>query len=287
MLKKILLTITIFFIVLIGILNNCYAIDALTFPETDVNLRIANINKSCNVYFLLPTEMLKYNMEKFISNNLDNSYDREKSVAEKLQGFLDKEDYLGYFDYFKELGFEVEDNEIEIRHFSIGIGKSEVQDYEEIDGQKYVRIKIYLNYNNEFKLILKDYLKDYDPRDSKIIIEEYGEKTDINLRNYELTTNELHPNITECNATYEYNPSVDYDEVQKTAKIVYWILNIIMLIIAIIVFRSIRKYKKAKKQEVEDRKFWKKKYTKEELKEQKKKEKEEKKANKKNKKKKK
>ena len=281
MLKKFLLIITIFFVFILGIINNCFAMDPLTFPETDINVRIVNLNKGCEAYFLLPTEMLKHNMEKFISNNIDNVYDREKQEAEKLQSFLDKEDYVGYIEHFKELGFEVKDNEIELRHFSCGIGKSEIKDYEEIDGQKYLKIKMYLDYNNEFKIVLKDYLKDYDPRDSKIYIEEYGTKTYVNLRDYELSKNDLHPNITECNVVYAYNPSVDYDEVQRTAKIVYWILNIIILIIAIIIFRAIRKAKKAKKQEIEDRKFWKKKLTKEEIKEQKKKEKEEKKANKK------
>ena len=81
MLKKKLLKITIFFIILTSILNFSYAIDSITVPETNVNLRIANLSRGCNTYLLLSTDMLKLNMEKFIANNTDNPYERESEEA--------------------------------------------------------------------------------------------------------------------------------------------------------------------------------------------------------------
>ena len=258
-----------------------HAIEAITVPETDINLRIINLTKGCKVYLLLSTDLLKYNLEKFINNNLDNPYELEDEEAHDLQDFLNNEDYIGYLNYFKEIGFDVENNEIELRHYSFCLGTSEIEEYIEYDGKKYVQIRIYPNYNNEFKLILKDYLNNYDPRDCKFLIDEFNVKTYINLSDYEFNANELHPNIRECNINYTFYSNEDFDMIERNIKIAYWIVNIIVLIIIITIIILINKHKKIKKEEIEERKFWKKKLTKEELKEQKKKAKEEKKKNKK------
>lgn len=286
MLKNKILKITIFFVFILSFFSYSYGMEAITVPETDVNLKIINLTKGCKVYLLLSTEMLKYNMEKFINNNTDNPYELEDEEAKDLKELLDKEDYIGYLEYFKEIGFDVEENEIEFRHYSFCFGNSEILDYKELDGKKYVQIRIYPNYNNEFKLILKDYLKNYDVKDSKFMIDEYNIITYINLSDYDYNTNELHSNIRELNVNYEFKSNEDFNAIERSIKIAYWIINLIVLLIIILTIILIIRHKKAKKQEIEDRKFWKKKLTKEEIKEQKKKEKEEKKNNKKNKKKK-
>lgn len=286
MLKNKILKITIFFVFIISIFSSVYGMEAITVPETDVNLKITNLTRGCKVYLLLSTEMLKYNMEKFINNNTGNPYELEDEEAKSLKELLDNEDYIGYLEYFKEIGFNVEANEIEFRHYSFCFGNSEILDYLELDGKKYVQIRIYPNYNNEFRLILKDYLKNYDVRDSKLMIDEYHILTYVNFSDYNYSTNELHSNIRELNVNYEFKTNEDFNAIERSIHIAYWIINIIILLIIILTIILIIKHKKAKKQEIEDRKFWKKKLTKEEIKEQKKKEKEEKKNNKKNKKKK-
>ncbi len=281
MLKKKIYVIVILVVILFLNLNISYAIEAITVPETDINLRIINLTRGCKVYLLLSTDLLKYNLEKFISNNLDNPYELEDEEAHDLQDLLNNEDYIGYLNYFKEIGFNVENNEIELRHYSFCLGASEIEEYMEYEGKKYVRVRIYPNYNNEFKLIMKDYLNNYDPRDCKFLIDEFNIKTYINLSDYEFNANELHPNIRECNINYTFYSNEDFDMIERNIKIAYWIVNIIVLIIIITIIILINKHKKIKKEEIEERKFWKKKLTKEELKEQKKKAKEEKKKNKK------
>ena len=283
MIRKLIQKITIFFVFMIFILNNSYAIEPIAVPETDVNLRIINLTTGCKVYLLLPTEMLKYNLEKFISNNLDNPYELEDEEAKDLQKLLEKEDYIGYLNYFKEIGFDVKDNVIELRHYSFCLGKSEIEDYQEYDGNKYVRIRIYPNYNNEFKLVMKDYLNNYDTKTTKFMIDEFNIKTYINISDYEFITNELHSNIKECNINYTYYSKEDYDEIERKIKIAYWILYIVLFVMFIFVLIKIKKYQKLKKEEIEERKFWKKKLTDEELKEEKTKRKKEKKQKKKNK----
>lgn len=284
MLKNFIFKIIIFFLIILSFVNYSYGIEAITVPETDVNLRIVNLTTGCKVYILIPTEMLKYNLEKFINNNLDNPYELEDEEAKDLQKLLEKEDYIGYLNYFKEIGFNVADNEMELRHYSFCLGRAEIEDYQEYEGNKYIRIRIYPNYNNEFKLILKDYLNNIDPKNTKFMIDEFNIKTYINVSDYEFITNELHPNIKECNINYTYYTTEDYNAIERNIKIAYWIINIIILILIIITIILIKRHRKKKKEEIEERKFWKKKLTKEELEEKKKKEKEEKKLGKKKKK---
>ncbi len=271
MLKKLFSIILLFFI-LLNFVTVSYAIEAITVPETDINLRIINLTKGCKVYLLLSTDLLRYNMEKFISNNLNNPYELEDEEAQDLQELLNKEDYIGYLNYFKEVGFNVEDNEMELRHYSFCFGTAEIVDYLEIEGKKFVQIRIYPNYNNEFKLIMKDYLNNYDPRDSMFMIDEFNVKTYIKLSDYEFVTNELHSNIRECNINYTFYTNEDYDIIERNIKIAYWIIYIILLIILLTIMILIIKHKKAKREEIEERKFWKKKLSNEQPKKLKKKE---------------
>ena len=150
------LKIILLMIITIFVLN--ISIFGITIPEKDINLKIENLTLGCNVYLLLPEDLLKYNMEGFISNNTNNTYTLEEQKATKIEKYLNKSDFIGYIDYFKELGYQVAYNEIVIRHYCICLGNAEVVGELEYNGKNYIQIKIALNDQNEFKLIMKDYL---------------------------------------------------------------------------------------------------------------------------------
>lgn len=261
--------------------NISYGIDI---PEKYVNLMIKNLTKGSEVYLLLPEDLLKYNMQKFIDNNIENTYLVEKQKAQQIKKYLDKNDYIEYLEYLIKQGFQCEDNEIEIRHYCFCIGKSEIIGYMEHEGRNYVQIKINLNYNNEFKLIMKDYLVNYDSSNIKFMIDEYGSKSFINLNASEFKTNPDKPHITEYNLIHTFYSNEDYEEIEKATDLAYIIIWIILIIIGVVIFKNIEVKRKAKKQEIEDRKFWKKKLTKEEIKQAKELAKQERKKEKKNKK---
>lgn len=259
---------------------------SIAIPEKNINLKIENLTRGTEVYVLLPEMLLRHNMEKFVSNNLENPFEIEARIARKIKGFMDKNDYLGYIEYFLETGFEIDDNEIELRHYCFCLGKSELIDYKEYNNSKYIQIKLHLNDKNEFKLILKDYLERYDCSGIKFMLDEYGTYTYIDVASYPFTINKDASNISECNINYEFKPKEDFESIETTIKITYLIIYIILIILALIILIILIKRHIKKKEEIEARKFWKKRLTKEEKKEQKKKLKEEKKESKKNKKKK-
>ena len=240
-----------------------YGIDV---PEKDINLVIKNLTRGSEVYMLLPEDLVRYNMQKFIDNNIENVYLVEKEKAQKIQDFLNKNDYIGYLEYLIEQGFECEDNEIEIRHYCFCIGKSEIIDYMEYEGVKYIQIKINLNYNNEFKLIMKDYLTNYDASNIKFMIDEYGSISYIHLSPAEFKVNPDKPYITEYNLIHTFYNNEDYGEIERATDLAYIIIWIILIIIGVVIFKNIEIKRKAKKKEIEARKFWKKKLTKEEIK---------------------
>lgn len=259
---------------------------SIVVPEKNINLKIENLTRGTNVYLLLPEALLRYNMEKFVSNNLENPYEIQARVAREIKGYMDKNDYLGYVEYFIDSGFEVNPNEIELRHYCFCFGNSEVIDYTEYNGTKYVQVKLHLNDNNEFKMIFKDYLESYDCSGIKFMIDEYGSYSYIDVASYPLTTNKDASNILEYNVNYEFKAKEDYEDIEKSIKITYLIIYIILTIFALIILVALIKRHIKKKEEIEARKFWKKKLTKKEKKEEKKRLKEEKKEAKKNKKKK-
>jgi hypothetical protein len=250
-------------------------------PEKDINLKIENLTRGCDVYLLLPENLIKYNMEKFISNNKDNEFSVEAEEAEKIEEYLDNNDYLGYINYFLEIGFEVESNEIELRHYCFCFGNAKIIGYYEYNNTNYIQVKINLNDENEFKLIMKDYLVNYDARDIKFMINEYNSITYIDLDDRQFTTNSEKSNITECNIVYNFYSNEDYNEIENSIKITYLIIYIILIIIILIILRKLINKHKIQKEEIESRKFWKKKLTKEEKKEEKEKLKQQKKENKK------
>lgn len=250
---------------------------AISVPEKDINLKIINLTKGCEVYILLPESLFGYNLEKFISNNRDNPYELEAKEAEILQNYLSNKDYLGYIEYFKELGFKVENNEMELRHYCFCLSAAEVIGNYEYNDTNYIQMKIHLNEDNEFKLILKDYLLNFDVSTIKFMIDEYGTKTYIDMDGRIFKQNPEKPHITECNIDFQFYASEEYDSIEKSINLTYLIIYLILIIIAIIVINKVIKYKKMKKEELEARKFWKKKLTKEEKKAEKIKKKQEKK----------
>lgn len=260
--------------------------EAITVPEKNINLKIENLTRGAEVYLLLPEALLRHNMEKFVNNNLENPYAIQAQVAREIKEFMDNNDYIGYVQYFIETGFEVEPNEMELRHYCFCFGKSELIDYREYNHTRYIQIKLHLNENNEFKLIFKDYLERYDCSGIKFMIDEYGTYSYIDVSSYPLTTNSEKSNISEYNINYEFKNSEDYESIENATRITYLIIYIILIILALIVLIILIKKHIKKKEEIEARKFWKKKLTKEEKKAEKKKLKEEKKEAKKNKKKK-
>lgn len=262
-------------LIIISILS--IATFAITIPEKDINLKIENLTMGCEVYLLLPEDLLKYNMENFISNNKDNPYTLEAEKAALIEQYLNEADYLGYIEYFKELGYQINHNEIVIRHYCMCLGDREVIGYLEYNGNNYVQIKINLNDQNEFKLIIKDYLVEYDATDVKFLIDEYGTQTYIDLSDKTFVQNAEDASISECNVTFEFYTTEDYGEIQRTIDLAHIILIILFIIAVVIVYFALRKKHKKKKEEKAARRFWEKKLSKEEIKAEKKKIKEEKK----------
>lgn len=245
--------------------------NSIQVPEIDINLKIENLTRGCKVYLLLSENLIRYNMQKFVDNNLENDYDMQANIARTIKGYLDNSDYLGYFEYMRKAGFEVEENEIELRHYCFCLGNFEVVGYTNYNNTQYIQIAIELNDNSEFKVIMKDYLTRYEIRDTKFMIDEYGSVSYIDLENIALTTNQEKSNITECNVTHTFVKTEDYESIEKATNIAYLIIYILLIILALIVLTILVKRHFRKKQEIEDRKFWKKKLTKEEMKETKKK----------------
>lgn len=182
----------------------------------------------------------------------------------------------GYVEYFKELGFNQKvENRFELRHycFAMGHNESDVIGELELNGAKYVQIQMCLSDENEFKLVMKDYLVSYDVSQIKFMIDEYGSKTYINVSDYTRGVNPEKSNISEYNIIYKYIADDEYSSIENTINFIYWLLFLILIIFIIVIVYIILKQRQNKKEEVEERKFWKKKLTKEEKKIEKKKQK--------------
>lgn len=262
-----------------------HKLESIQVPESNINFKISNINRGCNVYILLSENLIQYNLDRYLSNNYENDFLTEAKKASQIKEFSDKKDYLGYIEFLKEFGFETdEENEIELRHYCFCIGEQhEIVGYFEHNGRKYIQIKLHLNNDNEFKLILKDYLVNYNSLDTKFLIEEYGTETFIDLENIGFTNSG--EGLKVCNVNFEYQPKEDLEEIEEATQLAYLIINIIVVILILICLILLIRRAIKKKREKEERKFWKKKLTKEEKKEQKQQIKELKKKNRKNKKK--
>lgn len=276
--KKLIKVAIIIAITIITLINCSYAI---MIPEKNIDIKIEDLTEGSRVYALVPTELLDYNMSKFLENNLENEFLTEKEKADKIKRYYDEHDYLKYMDYYISEGYECGDYEIELRHYCFCIGKSEIVGMIEHNGKNYVQIKLNMSPDNSFLIITKDYLLNYDIRDIIIYIDEYGIDTYIDLNNYNYTKNGTNNLIDEIKLNYKYTPQEDIESVKRMTQVAYMVLSILALLLALFVLWRVVKRDKERIQEEKARRFWEKNPTKEELKEQKKKEKEEKKKNKK------
>ena len=276
--KKMIKVAIIIAITIITLINCSYAI---MIPEKNIDIKIEDLTEGSRVYALVPTELLDYNMSKFLENNLENEFLTEKEKADKIKRYYDEHDYLKYMDYYIAEGYECGDYEIELRHYCFCIGKSEIVGMLEHNGKNYVQIKLNMSPDNSFLIITKDYLLNYDIRDIIIYIDEYGIDTYIDLNNYNYTKNGTNNLIDEIKLNYKYTPQEDIESIKKMTQVSYMVLSILALLLALFVLWRVVKRDRERVQEEKARRFWEKNPTKEELKEQKKKEKEEKKKNKK------
>ena len=256
MLKKKFLTILMMLVCLINVLIiPAYAIEI---PEKDINLKIENLTRGCTVYALIPESLLQYNMDRFVSNNINNSYEVERIKAEKIREFSNNKDYEGYVKYFLELGFTCGAHEIELRHYCFCFGLSEEYEFEEFDGQRYLKIKLNLADNNTFKIIMKDYLVNRDTDGIKFLIDEYGSYTFVTLDNIPATRSRETPHITEYNILHEYVSKEDFESIERTIDLTYLIIYIILTLVLIyIISYAMRKWLD-QKEEKKMRLFWKK-----------------------------
>ena len=232
--------------------ENFHDIEALVLPEKDINIQLNNLTRGCKVYLLFPTELLKYNMQKFINNNLVNDFDTEREIAEKLQFLLDDEDYIGYIDFFSNEPYNVADNEIEFRQYCVAIGKNKVEDYYEHENVKYVKFRINPDSENKYRVILKDYFIDADCSSIKFMIDEFNTIKIINVSDYPLTHSQLVSNIDEYNIVLDYTTKEDYEAIENAIKLTYFILFFIaILIVLMIILFNISRIKKHKQEKKE------------------------------------
>lgn len=230
---------------------------ALSIPEKDINLKIENLTIGSEVYLLMPKDLFEYNMSKFVENNIENEYTIQKQKAEKIKGYYDNRDYLGYIDFIKEEGHEVDENVLELRHYAFSINDTtEITGFVEYEGESYIQLKLNLK-DNQFKILMKDYLVDYDCSKITFLIDEYGTETYIPVSNYSFNKNQENENLNECNITYTYYTNEDYEEINKAISITYTVIYaILILIVILIIVLRIRKYRK-NRLEIQKRLFWK------------------------------
>lgn len=269
MYKNRILSILICIIMFFSITNTCYSTETnttdnkfhnpapLSIPEKDINLKIDNLTLGCEIYLMIPTNLFEYNMNKFVENNIENEYTIQKQKAEKVKEYYDNKDYLGYINFLKEEGHEVGESELELRHYAFSINEAiEIVGYSEYQNLNYIKFKLNSK-NSNFKIIMKDYLVDYDSSNIVFLIDEYGTKTYIQVSEYPFITNVEKTNINECNIDYTYHTDEDYEEINKAISISYSVIFaiILLIVIAIIICKTI-KYRK-NKLEIKKRLFWK------------------------------
>ncbi len=230
---------------------------ALAIPEKDVNLKIENLTPGCEVYLMIPTELFEYNMQKFVENNIENEYTIQKQKAEEIKKYYDGKKYLEYIEFLKEEGHEISENALELRHYAFSINKTtEIVGYIDYNDLTYVKLKINPK-DNEFKIIMKDYLVDFDCSKIVFLIDEYGTKSYIPVSEYNFVQNAEKKNLSECNITYTHYTNEDYEEINKAISITYSIIFAILIaIVLLIIIIRLNKYRK-NKLEIQKRLFWK------------------------------
>lgn len=271
--NKVLKILIIAVTLIIGLINFSYATEqntentvgddrfhkpqALSIPEKDINLKIENLTMGSEVYLLMPKDLFEYNMSKFIENNIENEYTIQKQKAEKIKGYYDNRDYLGYIDFIKEEGHEVDENVLELRHYAFSINDTtEIMGFIEYEGESHIQLKLNLK-DNQFKIVMKDYLVDYDCSKITFLIDEYGTETYIPVSEYSFAKNQENENLNECNIAYTFYTDEDYEEINKAISIAYTVIYaILILIVILIIVLRIRKHRK-NRLEIQKRLFWK------------------------------
>ena len=230
---------------------------ALDIPQKDINLKIENLTLGCQIYLMIPTTIFEYNMTKFIENNIENEYTIQKQKAEEIKKYYDDKNYLGYINFLKEEGHEIDENKLELRHYAFSINKTtEIVGYTDYNDLTYVKLKFNPKVN-EFKIIMKDYLVDYDCSKIVFLIDEYGTETYIPVSEHNFVQNTEKENLNECNITYTYCTNEDYEEINKAISITYFIIFAILIAIALlIIILRVNRYRK-NKLEIQKRLFWK------------------------------
>jgi len=273
------LSIVIIMFLLVSILLGVNVSNAIMVPSRSIKLELENIYRGCFVYAYIPVELVDYNMQKFIDNNIENDFLTEKEKAEKVKTYYDKKDYIGYLKYYDELGYDCGDNTAEFRHYCMCLREVEVGDYIEYNGNTYIPMKLKLSDDNKFTLVFKDYLLNYDVRNIIFLVDEYGTKTYITLDQYNYENVPGEGSSDAINIKYLYQTQEDAEEIEKITNVTYMALfGIFVIIIIILIILNIKHDKKIKAEE-QARRFWEKPLTKEEkkaLKEEKKKQKKEK-----------
>ncbi len=230
--------------------------EPLTLPEIDVNLHLNYLTTGCKVYLLFPTDLLRFNMQKFVNNNHDNEFQVEKEKSDKIQEYMDNEDYLGYVNFFLNDKYSVKSNEIELRQYCIAIGKNDVVGYIDHEDKKYVQFKINLDDGN-YRVILKDYFLQTDCSGIKFMIDEFHTYKYISVSDYPLTQNQTQTNISEYNINEDYTTRENYESINRAIRITYFVLFIVAMLILFFFLRYILKRLKQIRKEREEALFYK------------------------------
>lgn len=241
------------------ILSTASSVNAIPIPEKRINIEVINLTPGIETYLLIPEDLLEYNMKKFVDNNINNDYLVQQQKAQEIKKFLDTKNYEGYVEYLQKDSYAIDPSQIEIRHYCMCLGDCEIVGKTGYKGVNYLQVKIHFDLNNKFRVSLKDYLTEYDCSKIKIMIDEYGSYTYIDVSEAEFRKKPDNPVITENNIRYTFTPKEDYGKIKRNINITYFIIWTIVILVTLFIIKKIIKVRKAKAQEIEDRKFWKKK----------------------------
>ena len=118
-------------------------------------------------------------------------------------------------------------------------------DYEE---KKYVQFKINLD-ENKYRVILKDYFLQTDCSGIKFMIDEFHTYKYFSVSDYPLTQNQTQTNISEYNINEDYTTREDYNSMNRSIRITYFVLFIVaMLILYFFLLYILRRLKKIRKE---------------------------------------
>lgn len=248
-----------FMLIMFSIISTTSVVNAIPIPEKRINIEVVNLTKGVEAYLLIPEDLLEFNMKKFVDNNINNDYIVQQQKAQEIKKFLDSKDYQGYIEYLQKDSYAIDPSQIEIRHYCMCLGDCEIIGKTGYKGVNYLQVKIHFDLNNKFRISLKDYLTEYDCSKIKIMLDEFGSYTYIDVSESEFRKKPDNPVIIENNIKYTFTPKEDYGKIQRNINITYFIIWAIVILVCIYIIKKIIDRRKTKAQEIEDRKFWKKK----------------------------